>query len=217
MNEILMTIFAHQDDETFSAGGVLAKYEQSYAVSVTKDINRVSEFQNACSILKTEGIQLDFESITETNFISVKNKLIDIIQHYKPDIVVTHVDFDYHREHKLTNEIVKEAIEWASHTTDVNKEAHQVKSLWGAETTVLIPFPHIYIDISETNQARMQAIKIYETQSHKGGSGFYSDFHGTRTKLRGIQANTDHAEVFINIPISLSGSFKPVKYHNSFP
>lgn len=215
--QVIMSIFAHQDDETFSAGGVLAKYDQSYAVSITNDVNRVSEFQNACELLNTKGIQLDFENITETNFAEIKTAIIENIQKYKPEIVITHVDFDYHREHRFTYEIVKEAVEWASHTTNSQKEAHQVRSLWGAETTVLIPFPHIYIDISNTNTQRLEAIKIYESQSHKGGEGFYSNFHNTRTKLRGIQAKSEHAEAFINIPISLAGSFKPTKYYDSFP
>ncbi|MCE7734898.1 MAG: hypothetical protein GPJ54_08485 [Candidatus Heimdallarchaeota archaeon] len=213
----IMTIFAHQDDETFSAGGVLAKYENSYAVSITKDENRINEFTKACELLGTQAIQLDFTSISESNFEAIKIKLIELIQTFKPDIVISHVDFDYHREHRFTHEIVKEVIEWASHTTNPQKQAHQVRSLWGAETTVLIPFPHIYIDISKTNKLRLEAIKVYESQSHKGGEGFYSNFHGTRTKLRGIQANTEHAEAFINIPISLAGSFKPTKYYDGFP
>lgn len=217
MNDRIMSIFAHQDDETFSAGGVLAKYDQSFAVSITKDEKRVSEFQNACKLLSTEGIQLDFENITETNFTLIKNTLIEIIQKYRPNVIITHVDFDYHREHILTQEIVKEAVEWASHTTNPKMEAHQVKSLWGAETTVLIPFPHIYIDISKWNKKRLEAIAVYESQSHKGGDGFYSNFHNTRTKLRGIQASTEHAEAYINIPIALSGSFKPTKSSESFP
>ncbi len=212
-----MTIFAHQDDETFSAGGVLSKYELSYAVSITKDEKRVNEFEKACKLLTTNPIQLDFSNIRYSNFDEIKNKLVKIIQEFKPDIIITHTDFDYHKEHRITHEIVKEAVEWASHTTNPENDAHQVRSLWGAETTVLIPFPHIYIDISEENQIRMKAINVYESQSHKGGDGFYSDFHGTRTKLRGIQASTEHAEVYIKIPISISGSFKPTKYHESFP
>lgn len=212
-----MTIFAHQDDETFSAGGVLSKYQLSYAVSITKDDKRGKEFEKACNLLDTNPIQLNFRNITNSNFDEVKSELIRIIQEFKPEIIITHIDFDYHKEHRITHEIVKEAVEWASHTTNLKKDAHQVRSLWGAETTVLIPFPHIYIDISKTNNQRLDAIAIYESQSHKGGDGFYSNFHNTRTKLRGIQASTEHAEAFINIPISLSGSFKPVKYYDSFP
>lgn len=217
MNDKLMTIFAHQDDETFSAGGVLAKYQMSHAVSITKDDNRVNEFEKACQILDTNPIQLNFTNITNSNFEKIKTEIVKIIQEFNPNIIITHVDFDYHREHKLTNEIVKEAIEWASHTTNPNNEAHQVNSLWGAESTVLIPFPHIYIDISKTNNQRLDAIAVYESQSHKGGEGFYSNFHNTRTKLRGIQASTEHAEAYVTIPISFSGSFKPTKSYEFFP
>ena len=62
LNARLMTIFAHQDDETFSAGGVLAKYAEngrSFAVSITSDPLRENEFSQACKILGTTPINLE--------------------------------------------------------------------------------------------------------------------------------------------------------------
>ena len=134
-----MTIFAHPDDETFSAGGVLAKYSSSYAVCITFDKQREVEFKQACSLLETIPIQLNYTEISSSTFNSIKNELVDTIRKHKPDIVITHIDFDYHQEHRMVRQVVEEAVEWASHTTTKNIEAHQVKSLWAAETTVLIP------------------------------------------------------------------------------
>jgi LmbE family N-acetylglucosaminyl deacetylase len=213
----IMTIFAHQDDETFSAGGILAKYEKSYAVSITSDPNRTEEFKRACSILGVQGIVMSNSSISSVNEISIRDELVEILRKYKPDIVITHVEFDYHKEHRLTRRIVEETVEWASHTTSKTRDSHQVSSLWAAETTVLIPSPHIYIDITETNEKRLEAIKCYGSQSHKGGADFYYRFHNTRTMLRGIQADVEHAEAFQQVPISSAGSFKPIKVYSWFP
>ncbi len=215
-SEIIMSIFAHQDDETFSAGGTLAKCNQAIAISVTLDKDRVKEFENACNILGIKGIELDNGNVSTNNENKIREDLISLIQQYKPSVIITHTDFDYHYEHKAVRRVVEEAVEWASHTTGKNL-AHQVSSLWAAETTVLIPFPHVYIDIGNTNQKRLEAIKCYETQSEKGGAGFYSRFHNTRTILRGIQSGVDHAEAYTQIPISQSGSFKPVKVYELFP
>ena len=215
----IMTIFAHPDDETFSAGGVLAKYSEkgdAYALSVTSTNQRKKEFQNACSIIGCKSTALDYENIDKVNQNAIQKDLEDIIREIKPDIIITHLEFDYHKEHRLLQEIVKEAIEWVSHTTS-NKPAHQVKSLWGAETTVLIPSPTLFIDITKQNHKRMEAIESYSSQIHKGGDNFYKQFHGTRTELRGIQAGVKNAEAFISIPIILSGAFKPVKAYEFLP
>ncbi len=213
-----MTVFAHQDDETFSAGGTLAKYgskSKAWAVTVTEDSKRKQEFKDACEILGVEPISLGFASVGPHNREDVILKIVRTIRLHKPTFIITHVPFDYHREHRLIHEAVLEAVEWASHTTS-EESAFQVHAVFGAETTVLIPFPELYIDISETNEKRLQAIKRYESQSHKGGKGFYSKFHGTRTKLRGIQAEVEDAEAFIRFPISTTGAFKPRKHYKSF-
>jgi len=204
-----MTIFAHQDDETFSAGGTLAKYSNSVAVSVTGDHNRKDEFQAACKHLKAEPVVLNFDKINSLNQDQVKERLIAILRQYKPSHVITHISFDYHSEHRLVRKIVEEAIEWASHTTTAGVTAHQVKNLFAAETTVLIPLPEILIDTSKTNSQMVKAIAEYESQSHKGGDGFYGKFHSAKTTLRGIQAKTEHAEAFNRVNLVSVGSFKP--------
>ncbi len=206
-----MTIFAHQDDETFSAGGILAKYgENAVAVSVTFDEKREFEFKKACEILGVNAVQLQNKDTVNSNLI--KKEIIQLILKFKPNHVITHVDFDYHHEHRAVRQIVEEAIEWASHTTSPDRQAHQVSSLWAAETTVMIPVPDIFVNITEFNDKRLEAIRSYESQSHKGGNAFYSRFHNTRTTLRGIQAEVLHAEAFLSVPIATVGAFKPKKY-----
>ncbi len=210
-----MSIFSHQDDETFSCGGTLAKYSKSVSVSITADPKREDEFKEACSILNTLPITLNEKNITWENSRKIQNQLSELIVKHKPQHVITHIPNDYHKEHRITQEIVLEAVEWASHTTQ--GEAHQVSNVWSAETTVLIDIPEVLVDISDTVSLRDKAIKIYESQSHKGGDNFYSRFHSARTHLRGIQAGTTAAEAFIQRNISISGSFKPRKNYSFLP
>lgn len=215
----VLSIFAHQDDETFSAGGTLARHASSgkvLAASVTSDPKRKSEFEDACGILGVEPILLTASTVNPHNQQVVFSEIQELLRSTTPKHVITHNDFDYHHEHRLVHLLVKEAVEWVSHTTS-SKKAHQVHQLWAAETTVLIPFPEIYIDVTEYHRQFIEAIACYESQSHKGGTGFYSDFHSTRTKLRGIQADVEFAEAFLQIPIALAGSFKPYKVFQTFP
>lgn len=215
----VMTIFAHQDDETFSAGGTLAKYAHignAYAVTVTADPKRETEFVTACATLGVVPINLGIESLDSVDYTEVLHRIVATIRQYKPTHIITHIDFDYHRDHRKVRELVVEAVEWVSHTTG-GLPAHQIASLWAAETTVLIPFPHIYIDTSQFQKVHLQAIVCYESQAHKGGQHFYSKFHTTRTQLRGIQAGCKSAEAFLQIAITRAGSFKPTKVFTEFP
>ncbi|MCY3410415.1 MAG: PIG-L family deacetylase [Candidatus Heimdallarchaeota archaeon] len=214
--DIVMSIFAHPDDETFSAGGTLALYgPNAYAVCVTFDKKREEEFKLACTHLGINPIQLSFNEISALTKQEINNKLQSVIRKYQPTHIITHVDYDYHQEHRLLREIVEEAVEWASHTTNPDVKAHQVQYLWAAETTVLIPVPDIFIDISEVNHKRLKAIDSYDSQYDKGGAGFYHRFHNTRTSLRGIQSEVDHAEAFVVVPIATVGAFKPLKVKTS--
>jgi LmbE family N-acetylglucosaminyl deacetylase len=216
---VIASIFAHQDDETFSAGGVLAKNGKegkSYAITVTSDPSRREEFNNACSILDTEPIILDYPKVRPQDIMEIKDEIMDYLLSIQPNHVITHLDFDYHHEHRAVRDIVEEAVEWVSHTTG-SKQSVQVNKLWAAETTILIPFPELYVDISSVNEQRLDAISCYESQSHKGGKGFYSKFHNKRTELRGIQSGVEHAEAYLQIPIALSGSFKPKKVYDNLP
>ena len=217
-----MSILAHPDDEAFSCGGTIAKHakngDETFIVTLTMDEVRKEEFIQAGKILGAEPISLDYSIITPINQREIREKLIRIIRDKKPDTVITHVEYDYHLEHKLCREIVLDAIEWASHFTyDKETESHQVKTIYAVETTVLIPYPEFLVDISDVLETKRKACEVYASQSTKLNSSFYSDFHMTRTKLRGIQARTAHAEAFELVKQVFTGSFKKLGSVENLP
>ena len=221
MSTDLMTIFAHPDDETFSVGGILALSARAgkkvISISVTTQPERREEFQRACEILGIQGISLPFSSVNASNSEEIISKVIDLILEHRPRSIITHTDFDYHREHRLVHEITLEAVEWASHVSQFGDRAHQISHLYSAETVVLFPMPHLLIDISPVIETKQRAIEVYQSQASKGGTGFYDSFQFNRTRMRGALGGVTHAEALQVIPIPIVGPFKPRKVLDSMP
>ena len=217
----IMTVFAHPDDETFSTGGTIAKHvkkgEKAISVCLTTHEERIEEFKQATKILGARGEMLSFKEITYHNFTQIKSSLINKILEFKPKTIITHIPYDYHFEHRMTHSIVMEAVEWAAHTTQFKEQAHLVENIYLAETTVLLPFPQILVDISDVWETKQKAISVYNSQLSKGGPGFYVTFQKKRSELRGIQAGVPYAEAYDLFPIPKVGPFKPRKCFEKLP
>ena len=211
----LAFIFAHPDDETFSTGGTIAKYSTSgntvstLCLSFTKD--RDIEFSNAVKVLGVQEPVIFNNSNVENSSQKIKTDIIQFLLKFRPEIVVTHLPDDYHIDHRITYQIVKEAIEWSAHETQF-ENAHLVSKLYVTETTILIPNPHVLVDISDYYEKKEQAIKCYESQLDKGGDYFYLNFHKHRTLMRGTQASALHAEAFNEIPLKKNSPFYKIKH-----
>lgn len=206
----LAFIFAHPDDEALSSGGTIARYASTgHTVStlcLSSSEVRKTEYLTAT---KTLGVQepkiLDYDNVADFET-KIKKDVINFILEFRPEIIVTHLLEDYHIDHRTTYHVVKEAIEWAAHETQYDN-SHLVSKLYVTETTILIPNPHILVDISAYYAAKENAIKCYLTQLSKGGEGFYIKFHKYRTLMRGTQASTDYAEAFQEIPLKKNSPF----------
>jgi len=203
-------IFAHPDDESLSAGGTIAKYvKKGYIVStlcLTSTPERKSEYFQAIKILGVKKpVIYDFQEV-KSDIRAIKEKLIGFLLDFRPEVIVTHTKEDYHLDHQSTFDVVLEAIEWAAHITQY-PNAHLVSRLYTAETTFLIPNPHILVDISDTYTLKEKAIGYYKSQLSKGGEDFYIKFHKYRTLMRGTQASTEHAEAYKQISLKKNSPF----------
>ena len=213
-NRGILVIFAHPDDETFGCGGTLALHaEMGYNISALSltcsSAEREIELKNAA---KTIGINdpiiLDEKTIDPSP--KLTHQVSKVINEHQPQIVITHLPYDYHREHRLTHQIVQEAVEWAGHTT-IHNSAWIVNRLLLMEINTLIPKPHIIVDITKTFQKKQRAIQEYKSQLVKFPWGYYENFNEKKAELRGIQGNCQYAEVFQEQSISKNSPFFPEK------
>lgn len=127
------------------------------------------------------------------------HEVVGAILKARPQIVITHHTEDYNRNHQQCAGIVDEAVEWASHVT-VFDDAHRVERIYNMEINTLLSRPNVHVDISDSYQAALAALKKHKSQIKKADS-FYEKLYDARTRLRGVQANCDRAEAFsITLP-----------------
>lgn len=210
----ILVVGAHPDDETFGCGGTIALHsEKGYPVDTMcltcSGEERESELSEAMDELGVSKPIIWNNKEIAVNSRNVR-KLADVIVQKHPKILITHIPYDYHREHKLTYELVKEAIEWAGHYT-IYEDAWLVKRFLLMEVNTLISQPHIFVDITDFIDKKVEAIQKFDSQLAKFSSGYYRKFSLKKAELRGVQGNCKYAEAFLEVSIPKHSPFYPVK------
>jgi LmbE family N-acetylglucosaminyl deacetylase len=200
----VLAIVSHPDDETFGCGGTLALHAMAgHEVGVLcltcSEEARRQELMNAADALGV-GEPVIFDEVEISHGADLIRRISDVIVSIRPEIVLTHPPFDYHREHRLAHELVKEAIEWVAHTTTY-KAPWAVGRLLLMEVNTLIPTPHVLVDITDAFEKKMEAIGCYASQLAKFPWEYYENFNKKKAELRGVQGGCLYAEAFVEEPL----------------
>lgn len=217
MNSILV-IAPHPDDEVIGVGGVISiNVKQGNMVCVcfiTKGCEPLFSPQSV-EILRSEArechktlgvsetIFLDFPAVMleKENRYEINGKVLEVIQRIKPDEVYIPHWGDMQKDHQIVAEACMVALR--------PKYDHKVSRIYSYETlsetgwnapNIQNEFiPNVYVDISEQLQAKLDAMKAYQTQ--------LSDYPNPRSleavealaKYRGSTVNVRAAEAFMLI------------------
>lgn len=206
----ILVITAHPDDECLGAGGTIASHT-SQGVDVdllclTGSPARNRELKEACKTLGVRNLLMGERDDFAVDG-SVEKRIIQAILEWRPDIIITHSEKDYNRNHVAIAKIVADAAEWASHVTQFER-AHRVSRIYHMEVNTLLSRPNVMVNVTESYNAALEGLRCHKSQTSKA-DGYYERFYDARTRLRGVQSACERAEAFsVSLP-KHAGPFYP--------
>ena len=209
---------AHAFDAEVTTGGLLAKLSrEGSAVTIvhmtlgerghrqTKKTTayagqKKTEAERAAALLGATVRVLKYEDTALPNDDETKLSICDLIRELRPDLVITHWQGSWHKDHRNAHEIVMDALFYGA------LPGVQRKMPAWAVSQVLFPenwedpigfTPQLYEDISDSYGQWIEAIDAYAL-SREGLAAFpYRDFYTSLVRLRGCQAGVKYAQAFM--------------------
>lgn len=205
----LLVVSAHPDDETFGAGGTIAseatKGSEVTVCCLTGTAEGHAELRAACDVL---GVKVVADERPDFSLKSreVADRLIPLLGEKRPEIIITHSMVDYHPDHQAVHRGVLRSAEWAGHVATHRNKAWRPQRILCMEINNLLSAPTLFVDISEMIELKRRAILAYHTPLART-EGYYLSFNMQKAQLRGLQANCQFAEAFLEVLLPVQGPF----------
>jgi len=180
----VLAVAAHPDDVELACGATVAKLtKEGYSVAIvdftrgemgtrgTPEI-RIQESIESSKIMGVKfrenlflpdcGVELNNDSIYKT---------VSIIRKYKPNILLMNPPHERHPDHEAVNRITRNAMFKSGlrkYTTELDGEPqdiHRIRKMYCYMQSYDFPTePNFYVDVSNTFQIKMDAIRAYVSQ-----------------------------------------------------
>jgi len=186
----VLVLSPHIDDEVIGAGGSLRKHVQAgneVRVVYFADCSgeRIEEGRKAADIIGFRCLEFfEYGPKTLSEHPEIVDRLSAIIADYRPEIVYVPSLFDRHNDHLAVNNYL--SVLFSRHRFDFTVYAYEV---W----TALVP--NLIIDISDTIDAKKNAISQYGSQLSTNN---WLDAAVSLNRYRGVTSGAgEYAEAFI--------------------
>jgi LmbE family N-acetylglucosaminyl deacetylase len=196
---------AHQDDETFGCGGVIALKRQQQAhvgiVFLTDGRLGTSEnfrSDNIVQVRRREAMEAlailgiakeeihflgehdgDLQQLSAERRVNLVSKLIELLRSFQPREVYVHYKKDRHADHEAAYNLVSEAI--AASGMKVDTYQYPIRVLWQAPLFMDLQLYEIAgawrLPILAVSKQKKRAIEKYESQKTILPQGFLRQFH----------------------------------------
>lgn len=203
----VLAMGAHPDDMELEAGGTLAKlikkgYDVYLLILTTggytdmqgntyPDEELRDEAINASKVLGIkEVIFFDYHATELPSGGEIVSRVDKIVDKIKPDVFISHHPFDSHQDHKAAAEIM----------FAVSRQG-RVKNVLSGSTLPYRPNvfafrPQFFVDITDTIEIKMDAIRAYKTQYNKFGGEILIERARSMAKTHGWAVSYEYAECF---------------------
>jgi len=216
----ICAVVAHPDDEMFCAGTLAKFVKKGHEVTTiimgcgdkgNPDLSqeetireRTGEAKEAARIIGTK-LEVLYEKDGELYHDNkTRQKLIEVLKREKPDILITHYPDDYNPEHNITSQIALAASIFATLVySSPSPPLTKLARVYYMETVGGFGFlPEVYVDITETFETKIKAIKAYQSQIRymKKWPAISADLLELNTltcRLRGVQCGVTYAEAYV--------------------
>jgi LmbE family N-acetylglucosaminyl deacetylase len=203
----IVCVGGHPDDPESGCGGSLAKFASAgndvtiiYLTTGEAGIEgkshdeaaaiRKQEAINASKILNAKPVfagQVDGDTIMNNEWV---NKMHDLIDAEKPDIVFTHWPLDSHKDHQIASLLTVQS--WMR---TQNKWPLYFFEVCAGEQTLTFR-PTDYIDITDTQDKKRKAVYCHVSQDP---DSIYACGHAAMEDFRGRELGVKAAEAFVRM------------------
>ncbi|PIN78670.1 hypothetical protein COY26_00815 [Candidatus Woesearchaeota archaeon CG_4_10_14_0_2_um_filter_33_10] len=193
MRKRIMSIGAHPDDVELGCGGALKRNINNgdlvkvIIMTQGEKGNHIPNFVEAKKSLKLLGVEdilyCDFKDGEIIHKIDTVTTIENYINEFNPSLIYTHSPHDRHQDHTNCSHIVSSA-------------ARKVNQILLFESPSTLPTfePHYFINITETLEYKINALKKYASQVKKGIIDI--SFVRSQARVWGFKNNVKYAEAF---------------------
>ncbi len=215
----IMAIAAHPGDALFTMGAAVAQQIQRGGKGVFLSLSlgekgapkniAVAEYgrmqreatEKAARLLGAEAVSLTYPD-AEIPFNEESSLAVcDVIREHKPDIVITHWNGSWHKDHQNCHLIVHDAVFYSALGTLRRKlPPHSVGRTYYADNWEDASNfqPDVYIDIEPVFEKWMQACDFYPMWRGQTGFFRYHDYYGSLATMRGCLSNFKYAAALMS-------------------
>ena len=204
----ILAIGAHPDDIEIGCGGMLIKAVRNghsvYLYNITQGEKagdpqqRIGELRSTARYIRAKALYIDRFPDTQLALTSdLINHIESCVTLCKPDLLITHPMTDTHHDHRVVAEASIEA-------------ARNVSNILSYEMPLTKGFdPHIYYDISDTMDAKLELLSLFQSQSHKMflESKAIKGLAQYRALQSRLGSDVSYAESFQIVKVALDGNF----------
>lgn len=179
----ILTVAAHPDDETLGAGGTMAWHaargDTVWACVLTEGVtsrhDRVEQqldcARRACDTLGVEKlvlVGLPDQRLDTLSLLDVIGPIEQCIDDLQPDVVLTHFGGDVNEDHRLVSRATMVATRPVPGTSVKRVCAFEIPSStdWAPPVPGSVFAPNLFVDISDTLDTKLTAMKAYADTYH---------------------------------------------------